>query len=149
MEKIHTIFEIFPQYFATSPCDFYNDEEIEVVKKLLLDLEIKLNIFDQNKTTQCIFWYMLFNFMTPTNCEIKLTTARRKLLAKKYCSKKADPESRSLQNVFRSLEKNGLIVKKYKVKYSLFINVLIISFFKAMDRCKTLIYRCIVYIISI
>ena len=123
MEKIHTIFEIFPQYFATSPCDFYNDEEIEVVKKLLLDLEIKLNIFDQNKTTQCIFWYMLFNFMTPTNCEIKLTTARRKLLAKKYCSKKADPESRSLQNVFRSLEKNGLIVKKYKDKHTVIYGI--------------------------
>ena len=43
--------------------DFYNDDEIETVKKLLLDLEIKLNIFDQSKTTQCVFWYMLFNFM--------------------------------------------------------------------------------------
>jgi len=117
-KKYTRFLKIFPQYFATSPCDFYNDEEIEVVKKLLLDLEIKLNIFDQNKTTQCIFWYMLFNFMTPTNCEIKLTTARRKLLAKKYCSKKADLESRSLQNVFRSLEKNGLIVKKYKDKHT-------------------------------
>ena len=117
-KKYTRFLKIFPQYFATSPCDFYNDEEIEVVKKLLLDLEIKLNIFDQNKTTQCTFWYMLFNFMTPTNCEIKLTTARRKLLAKKCCSKKADPESRSLQNVFRSLEKNGLIVKKYKDKHT-------------------------------
>lgn len=55
--------KIFPQYFAKSPSDFYNDDEIETVKKLLLDLEIKLNIFDQSKTTQCVFWYMLFNFM--------------------------------------------------------------------------------------
>ena len=117
-KKYTRFLKIFPQYFATSPCDFYNDEEIEVVKKLLLDLEIKLNIFDQNKTTQCVFWYMLFNFMTPTNCEIKLTTARRKLLAKKYCSKKANPESRSLQNVFRSLEKNGLLVRKSKNKHN-------------------------------
>lgn len=84
----------------------------------MLDLEIKLNIFDQNKTTQCIFWYMLFNFMTPTTCEIEITTARRKLLAEKYCSKKADPESRSLQNVFRSLTNSGLLVKKYKDKHN-------------------------------
>jgi len=37
----------------------------------------------------CILVYVI-NFMTPTTCEIKLTTARRKLLAEKYCSKKAD-----------------------------------------------------------
>ena len=91
------------------------------------DLEIKLNIFDQSKTTQCIFWYMLFNFMTPTNCEIKLTTARRKLLSEKYCSKKANPESRSLQNVFRSLEKRGLIVKKYKDKHNVTYGIPIIT----------------------
>ena len=74
----------FPPNTLLLTMDFYNDEEIEGIRKLLLDLEIKLNIFDQNKTTQCIFWYMLFNFMTPTNCEIKLTTARRKLLSEKY-----------------------------------------------------------------
>jgi hypothetical protein len=117
-KKYTRFLKIFPQYFATSPSDFYNDEEIEVVKKLLLDLGIKLNIFEQNKTTQCVFWYLLFNFMTSTSCEIKITTSRRKLLAKKYCSKKANPESRSLQNVFHSLEKNGLIVKKYKDKHN-------------------------------
>ena len=117
-KKYTRFLKIFPQYFAKSPSDFYNDDEIETVKKLLLDLEIKLNIFDQNKTTQCVFWYMLFNFMTPTNCEIKITTARRKLLAEKYCSKKADPESRSLQNVFRSLTNSGLLVKKYKDKHN-------------------------------
>tara|TARA_B110000459_G_C16441716_1_gene416602 strand:+ start:570 stop:869 length:300 start_codon:yes stop_codon:yes gene_type:complete len=61
--------------------------------------------------------------MTPTKCEIKLTTARRKSLTKKYCSKKADPESRSLQNVFRSLEKNGLIVKKYKDKHTVIYGI--------------------------
>lgn len=117
-KKYTRFLKILPQYFAKSPSDFYNDDEIETVKKLLLDLEIKLNIFDQNKTTQCVFWYMLFNCMTPTNCEIKITTARRKLLAEKYCSKKADPESRNLQNVFRSLTNSGLLVKKYKDKHN-------------------------------
>ena len=104
--KIYKVFKNFSTDFAKSPSDFYNDDEIETVKKLLLDLEIKLNIFDQSKTTQCVFWYMLFNFMH-NNCEIKLTTARRKLLAEKL-SKKADPESRNLQNVFRSLTNSGL-----------------------------------------
>ena len=64
-KKYTRFLKFFPQYFAKSPSDFYNDNEIETRKKSLLDLEIKLNIFDQNKTTQCIFWYMLFNFMTP------------------------------------------------------------------------------------
>lgn len=113
-KKYTRFLKIFPQYFATSPSDFYNDEEIEVIKKLLLDLKIKLNIFEQNKTTQCVFWYILFNYMSPITCEIKITTGRRKLLVKKYCSEKANPESRTLQNVFRSLEKSGLIVKKDK-----------------------------------
>jgi hypothetical protein len=117
-KKYTRFLKIFPQYFANSPSDFFNDDEIETVKKLLLDLEIRLNIFDQNKTTQCIFWYMLFNFMTPLTGEIKITTARRKLLAEKYCSKKADPDSRSLQNVFRSLTNSGLLVKKYKDKHN-------------------------------
>ena len=117
-KKYTRFLKIFPQYFASCPNDFYNDSEIETVKKLLLDLEIKLNIFEQNKTTQCVFWYMLFNFMTPTNCEIKITTARRKLLANKYCSRKADPESRTLQNVFRSLTNSGLLVKKSKDKHN-------------------------------
>jgi hypothetical protein len=49
---------------------------------------------------------MLFNFMTPINAEIEITTARRKIVAQKYC-RKADPNSRTLQNVFRSLEKSA------------------------------------------
>ena len=57
-KKYTRFLKIFPQYFATSP-DFYNDEEIEGIRKLLLDLEIKLNIFDQRKQHSCIFWYML------------------------------------------------------------------------------------------
>jgi hypothetical protein len=67
---------------------------------------------------------MLFNFMTPTTCEIEITTARRKLLAEKYCSKKAGPESRSVQNVFRSLTNSGLLVKKYKDKHNVTYGIL-------------------------
>ena len=126
-KKYTRFLKIFPQYFATSPSDFYNDEEIEVIKKLLLDLKIKLNIFEQNKTTQCVFWYILFNYMSPITCDIKITTGRRKLLAKKYCSEKANPESRTLQNVFRSLEKSGLIVKKDKNKHTVTYGIPLIA----------------------
>lgn len=94
---------------------FYEDPEIETIKKLLLDLEIKRNIFDHKKNVQACFWFMLFNFMTPINAEIEITTARRKILAQKYC-RKADPNSRTLQNVFRSLEKSGLLLRKEKNK---------------------------------
>lgn len=94
---------------------FYADPEIETIKKLLLDLEIKMNIFDHKQNVQACFWFMLFNFMTPVNAEIEITTARRKILAKRYC-RKGDPNSRTLQNVFRSLEKSGLLVKKERNK---------------------------------
>lgn len=49
----------FPPNTLLLTMDFYNDEEIEGIRKLLLDLEIKLNIFDQRKQHSCIFWYML------------------------------------------------------------------------------------------
>ena len=43
--KKHTRFlKIFPQYFAMNVETFYADPEIETIKKLLLDLEIKMNI---------------------------------------------------------------------------------------------------------
>ena len=114
--KKHTRFlKIFPQYFAMSVESFYADLEIETIKKLLLDLEIKMNIFDHKQNVQACFWFMLFNFMTPINAEIEITTARRKILAKRYC-RKGDPNSRTLQNVFRSLEKSGLLVKKERNK---------------------------------
>ena len=70
--------------------------------------------------------------MTPTNFQIKLTTGRRKLLAKKYCTK-ADPESRTLQNVFRSLEKSGLIFKKSKDKHNVGYTVPLIASTKTFN----------------
>ena len=80
-------------------------------------MEIKLNFFDQKKSVQAYFGFMLFNFMAPIAAKIKITTARRKILAQKYC-RKADPNSRTLQNVFRSLEKNGLFLQKEKNKHN-------------------------------
>ena len=48
--KKHTRFlKIFPQYFAINVQSFYEDPEIETIKRLLLDLDIKLNIFDHKK----------------------------------------------------------------------------------------------------
>ena len=94
--------------------DFYNDEEIEGIRKLLLDLEIKLNIFDQRKQHSCIFWYMLL-IQAPTN--VKLNSTAAKIIIGKIVSKKANPESR-VYKCFPSLEKSGLIVKKYKDKHN-------------------------------
>ena len=53
---------------------------------------------------------MLFNFVTPITAEVEITIARRKILTKKYC-RKGNPKSRTLQNVFRSLEKSDLLVQ--------------------------------------
>ena len=64
-KKYTRFLKIFPQYFAINVQSFYDDPEIETIKKLLLDLEIKLNIFEQKKNVQACFWFMLFNFMTP------------------------------------------------------------------------------------
>jgi len=54
--------------------------------------------------------------MTPIKCEIEITTTRRKILAEKYCQED-DPDSRTLQNVSRSLEKNGLLLQTSKNKH--------------------------------
>ena len=55
--------------------------------------------------------------MTPITAEIEITTARRKILAQKYC-RKADPNSRTLQNIFRILQKSGLLLEKGKNKHT-------------------------------
>ena len=39
---------------------FYADPEIETIEKLLLDLEIKMNIFDYKQNVQACFGFMLF-----------------------------------------------------------------------------------------
>ena len=55
--------------------------------------------------------------MTPIKGEIKMTTARRKLLAKKYC-RKVDLKSRTLQNTFLQLKRSGLVVEVEKEKHT-------------------------------
>lgn len=55
--------------------------------------------------------------MTLISAEIEITTARRKILVQKYCTKN-DPNSRTLQNVFRSIEKSGLLLKKERNKHT-------------------------------
>ena len=47
--------KLFPQYFAMNVESFYADPEIETIKKLLLDLEIKMNIFDHKQNVQACF----------------------------------------------------------------------------------------------
>ena len=78
---------------------------------------------------------MLFNFMTPINAEIEITTARRKILAQKYCTKN-DPNSRTLQNVFRSLEKSGLLLKKERNKHTTIYVVPLISATRSLYNVK-------------
>lgn len=93
-----SIFKNFSSIFYYITSDFQNNEEIEVVKKLLLIQ--KSNIFEQNKTTQCVFC-ICYQFYQ--RVEIKITTARRKLLAKNNVVK--NELKVEVQNVFCSLEK--------------------------------------------
>ena len=37
-------FKIFPQFFAENIQDFYEDEDVSKIKKILLKIDIKLNI---------------------------------------------------------------------------------------------------------
>ena len=58
---------------------------------------------------------------------MEINTARRKILSEKYC-RKGKPESRALQNIFKNLEKSGLLVKMKKEKHvSIYIVPLISS----------------------
>jgi len=74
--------------------------------------------------------------MTPISAEIEITTARRKILAQKYCTKD-DPNSRTLQNVFRSLEKSGLLLKKEKNKHTTIYVVPLISATRSFTKAYT------------
>jgi hypothetical protein len=115
-KKRSNFLKIFPLFFAENPPDFYEDGDIRALKRELLNLNIKLNIFELPKTTQACFWYMFFNFMSPIKGEIEITTSRRALLSKKYC-RKTDPNSRTLQNTFLHLTESGLLVQVEKVKH--------------------------------
>ena len=135
--KAHTRFlKIFPQYFTYNTQDFYSDPEVTEIKKLLLSLNIRFNIFELSTLTQACFWFMLFNFMTPINAEIEITTARRKILTEKYC-RKTKADSRTLQNTFRALEKSGLILKTKKDKHTVTYVVPLISATRSFTKSYT------------
>lgn len=118
--------KIFPLFFAENPPDFYEDERIRSLKKELLNINIKLNIFELPKTTQACFWYMFFNFMSPIKGEIEITTSRRAILSKKYC-RKTNPNSRTLQNTFLHLTKSGMLIQVEKSKHKTIYAVPLIS----------------------
>lgn len=71
---------------------------------------MNLNIFKLPIQTQAAFWFMLFNWIECNNYSITIGPERRKILAS-YYSRSNDPNSRSVQNIFRGLTKSGLIVK--------------------------------------
>ena len=59
---------------------FYEDPEIETIKKLLLDLEIKLNIFDHKKMHRLVFgscYLILCYVMRPALSSALLFTFKR------------------------------------------------------------------------
>ena len=99
------------KFFQSYTCDFYLDSEIDEIKKVLLDLKIKLNIFELKPTAQACFWFIFFNFMSPITAEIELNTARRKILADSYC-RKGNPDSRTLQNTIKKFTDIGILVEK-------------------------------------
>ena len=57
-KKRSNFLKVFPLFFAENAPDFYEDREMQAIKKGLLDLNIKLNIFELPKTTQACFWYI-------------------------------------------------------------------------------------------
>ena len=71
---------------------------------------MNLSIFKLLTQTQAAFWFMLFNWIECNNYSITIGTERRKILAE-YYSRSNDPNSRSVQNIFRGLTKTGLLIK--------------------------------------
>ena len=74
--------------------------------------------------------------MTPIIAEIEITTARRKILAEKYCQKE-DPNSQTMQDVFRSLEKSGLLVQKKRNKRTTLYVIPLISATRGFTKAYT------------
>ena len=87
------------------------DESIrEFREQIFLHCGINLSIFKLPAQTQAAFWFMLFNWIECNNYSITIGPKRRKILCE-YYSKSNDPDSRSVQNIFRGLTKTGLLVK--------------------------------------
>jgi len=60
-----------------------------------------------------LFHTTCVTLMTPIAGEIEITVTRFKISAEKYCQK-GDPNSRTLQNIFRGLKKRGLLIQKQR-----------------------------------
>ena len=73
-------------------------------------VRMNLNIFKLPAQTQAAFWFLLFNWIECNNYSITIGPERRKILAD-YYSRSNDPNSRSVQNIFRGLTKSGLFIK--------------------------------------
>ena len=69
-----------------------------------------MSIFKLSTQTQAAFWFMLFNWIECNNYSITIGPQKRKILAD-YYSRSDDPNSRSVQNIFRALTNCGLFVK--------------------------------------
>jgi len=69
-----------------------------------------LSVFKLSTQTQAAFWFMLFNWIECNNYSITIGPQKRKILAD-YYSRSDDPNSRSVQNIFRALTNCGLFVK--------------------------------------
>ena len=90
--------------------DYKNASIEEFRENLFLYCGISLNIFKLSSQTQAAFLFMLFNWIKCNNYSITIGPKKRKILTK-YYSRSNDPSSRSVQNIFRSLTKYGLLVK--------------------------------------
>ena len=90
--------------------DYKSASVEEFRENLFLYCGISLNIFHLSSQTQAAFWFMLFNWIECNNYSITIGPQKRKVLAK-YYSRSSDPNSRSVQNIFRALTKSGLLVK--------------------------------------
>ena len=89
----------------------YRNASVEEFREnLFLYCGIYLSVFKLSVRTQAAFWFMLFNWIECNNYSITIGPQKRKILAE-YYSRSDDPDSRSVQNIFRALTKCGLFVK--------------------------------------
>ena len=90
--------------------DSRNASVEEFRENLFLYCGIILSVFKLSTQTQAAFWFMLFNWIECNNYSITIGPQKRKILAD-YYSRSDDPNSRSVQNIFRALTNCGLFVK--------------------------------------
>ena len=88
----------------------------EFRENLFLYCGVNLSIFKLPVQTQAAFWFMLFNWIECNNYSITIGPEKRKILAE-YYSRSDDPNSRSVQNIFRGLKKSGLFVECCKTDF--------------------------------